>query len=164
MTSTLAAMLFTQPVIMVLLILSMFFAMYAQHRVSSAYKKNMKIPSRGNISGRETAEAVMARAGISDVEITEIGGHLTDHYDPTHKKLALSSENYRGTSLAALGVAAHEAGHAIQHKVGYSMLKTRMALVPITQLSAKFLPFVIIGGFFEQSEYARRGVGHHVAP
>lgn len=150
MTSTLAAMLFTQPVIMVLLILSMFFAMYAQHRVSSAYKKNMKIPSLGNISGRETAEAVMARAGISDVEITEIGGHLTDHYDPTHKKLALSSENYRGTSLAALGVAAHEAGHAIQHKVGYSMLKTRMALVPITQLSAKFLPFVIIGGFFFQ--------------
>jgi len=143
-------MLFTQPVIMVLLILSMFFAMYAQHRVSSAYKKNMKIRSRGNISGREAAEAVMARAGISDVEITEIGGHLTDHYDPTHKKLALSSENYRGTSLAALGVAAHEAGHAIQHKVGYSMLKTRMALVPITQLSAKFLPFVIIGGFFFQ--------------
>jgi len=141
-------MLLTQPLILVLLILSMLFAVYAQHRVSSAYKKNMKIRSRGNISGREAAEAVMSRAGINDVEITEIGGHLTDHYDPTHKRLALSSENYRGTSLAALGVSAHEAGHAIQHKVGYSMLKTRMALVPITQLSAKFLPFVIIGGFF----------------
>ena len=84
-------MLLTQPVIMVLLILSMLFAMYAQYRVSSAYKKNVKIRSRGNISGREAAEAVMARAGISNVEITEIGGHLTDHYDPTNKRLALSS-------------------------------------------------------------------------
>lgn len=148
MTPVFAAALFTQPVIMVLLILAMLFAMYAQYRVSSAYKKNIRIPSRGRISGREAAEAVMARAGIHDVEITEIGGHLTDHYDPTNKRLALSSENYRGTSLAALGVSAHEAGHAIQHKVGYSMLKTRMALVPVTQISAKLLPLVIIGGFF----------------
>jgi uncharacterized protein len=90
---------------------------------------------------------VMARAGITDVSIEETGGHLTDHYDPMHKRLVLSSENYRGTSLAALGVAAHEAGHAIQHKVGYSMLKTRMALVPITQITSQILPFVMIGGF-----------------
>ena len=148
MTSILAVGLLSQPLIMGLLILSMIFAMYAQYKVSSAYKKNVRIPSRGRITGREAAEAVMSRAGISDVEITEIGGHLTDHYDPTNKRLVLSSENYRGTSLAALGVAAHEAGHAIQHKVGYAMLKTRMALVPITTISAKLLPLVIIGGFF----------------
>lgn len=148
MTPFFAAGLLSQPLIMVLLILSFFFALYAQYRVSSAYKKNVKIPSRGRITGREAAEAVMARAGIHDVEITEIRGHLTDHYDPTHKRLALSSENYRGTSLAALGVSAHEAGHAIQHKVGYAMLKTRMALVPITQISSQLLPLVIIGGFF----------------
>lgn len=90
----------------------------------------------------------MARAGINDVEITETSGHLTDHYDPVHKRLVLSSENYRGTSLAALGVAAHEAGHAIQHKIGYSMLKTRMALVPITMITSQMLPFIMIGGFF----------------
>jgi len=148
MTPFFAAGLLSQPLIMVLLILSFFFALYAQYRVSSAYKKNVKILSRGRITGREAAEAVMSRAGINDVEITEIRGHLTDHYDPTNKRLALSSENYRGTSLAALGVSAHEAGHAIQHKVGYTMLKTRMALVPITQISSQLLPLVIIGGFF----------------
>lgn len=140
--------LLSEPIIWVLLLFSMVFAMYAQYRVSSAYKKNLRIPSRGRITGREAAEAVMARAGIHDVEITETGGQLTDHYDPTHKRLVLSSTNYRGTSLAAVGVAAHEAGHAIQHKVGFTMLKTRMALVPITQISSQLLPLVIIGGFF----------------
>ena len=134
--------------VLVLLLLSFVFALYAQTRVSSAYNKNAQIPSRGRITGREAAEAVMARAGITDVSIEETGGHLTDHYDPMHKRLVLSSENYRGTSLAALGVAAHEAGHAIQHKVGYSMLKTRMALVPITQITSQILPFIMIGGFF----------------
>ncbi|HEX2851832.1 MAG TPA: zinc metallopeptidase [Opitutaceae bacterium] len=135
-------------VFMLLFVLVFVFALYAQFRVSSAYGKNSKIPSRGGITGREAAEAVMRRAGISDVEIAETSGHLTDHYDPMHKRLVLSSENYRGTSLAALGVAAHEAGHAIQHKVGYSMLHFRMALVPATQFVSKILPFVILGSFF----------------
>ncbi|MGC4074438.1 MAG: zinc metallopeptidase [Nibricoccus sp.] len=135
-------------VIFVLLLLSFGFAFYAQTKVSSAYGKNVRIPSRGGITGREAAEAVMARAGVTGVSIEETSGHLTDHYDPMHKRLVLSSENYRGTSLAALGVAAHEAGHAIQHKVGYSMLKTRMALVPITQITSQILPFIMFGGFF----------------
>lgn len=148
MTTPLLAFAFLpMPVVIALLIFSVIFAAYAQYRVSSAYGKNVRIPSRGRITGREAAEAVMARAGIHDVEITETGGHLTDHYDPTHKRLVLSSENYRGTSLAALGVAAHEAGHAIQHKTGYAMLQARMALVPITQISSRILPFVIFGAF-----------------
>jgi uncharacterized protein len=134
--------------VLVLLLLSFVFALYAQTRVSSVYNRNVQIPSRGRITGREAAQAVMARAGITDVSIEETGGHLTDHYDPMHKRLVLSSENYHGTSLAALGVAAHEAGHAIQHKIGYSMLKTRMALVPITQITSQILPFIMIGGFF----------------
>jgi Zn-dependent membrane protease YugP len=124
------------------------FALYAQIRVSSAYSKNSQIPSRGHITGREAAEAVMAHAGITDVDITETDGHLTDHYDPLNKRLVLSSENYRGSSLAALGVAAHEAGHAIQHKEGYAMLNARMALVPATQFVSRVLPFVILGSFF----------------
>lgn len=124
------------------------FALYAQIRVSSAYNKNARIPSRGRITGREAAEAVMAHAGVNDVEISETSGHLTDHYDPLNKRLVLSSENYRGTSLAALGVAAHEAGHAIQHKEGYAMLNARMALVPATQFVSRVLPFVILGSFF----------------
>lgn len=133
---------------LLLLIPTIVFALYAQMRVSSAYNKNVRIPSRSRITGAEAAQAVMARAGIRDVSIVSIPGHLTDHYDPTHKRLALSEENYHGTSLAALGVAAHEAGHAIQHKVGYSALKARMALVPTTMIASKVLPFVMFGGFF----------------
>jgi Zn-dependent membrane protease YugP len=136
-----------QPVFWTLFIAVFIFAFYAQMRVSSAYAKNIKVPSRGRITGREAAEAVMSRAGVHDVEIVEISGHLTDHYDPIRRQLALSSENYHGYSLAALGVSAHEAGHAIQHKVGYTMLKARMALVPVTQITSQFLPFIIIGGF-----------------
>jgi Zn-dependent membrane protease YugP len=124
------------------------FALYAQFRVSSAYNKNLRIPSHGGITGREAAEAVMAQAGITDVTIEETSGHLTDHYDPFNRRLALSSENYRGTSLAAIGVSAHEAGHAIQHKIGYTMLNFRMALVPATRVVSGILPFVILASWF----------------
>jgi len=137
-----------QPVFILLFVLVMVFALYAQVRVSSAYAKNAQIPSRGRITGCEAAAAVMERAGITDVDIVEIPGHLTDHYDPLNKRLCLSSENYRGTSLAALGVATHESGHAIQHKVGYKALQARMALVPATQFASNLLPLIMVGGFF----------------
>jgi Zn-dependent membrane protease YugP len=133
---------------MLLFVIVMVLSLYAQIRVSSVYNKNAQIPSRGGITGREAAAAVMSNAGINDVEITETDGHLTDHYDPVNKRLVLSGENYRGTSLAALGVAAHEAGHAIQHKVGYSMLHFRMALVPVTNIVTRAIPIVMLAGFF----------------
>ena len=123
-------------------------AMWAQSKVSSTYNKYARVPSRGRITGAEAAAAVMRSAGISDVKIIQVRGHLTDHYDPIGKKLALSEENYRGSSLAALGVAAHEAGHAVQHKIGYGALKARMALVPVTNIASSVLPFVMIGSFF----------------
>ena len=123
-------------------------AMWAQSKVSSTYNKYVRIPSRGQITGAEAAAAVMRNAGISNVKIVKVRGHLTDHYDPIGRKLALSEENYHGTSLAALGVAAHEAGHAVQHKVGYAALKARMALVPITNIASSILPIVMIGSFF----------------
>lgn len=130
----------------ILIIIPMLFGFYAQMRVSSAYNKNVRIPSRGRITGREAAQAVMESAGIRDVQIVMVEGQLTDHYDPMHKRLALSEHNYHGTSLAALGVAAHEAGHAIQHKVGYAMMKFRQVLVPATQISAGASQFLIIIG------------------
>ena len=123
-------------------------AMWAQSKVSSTYDKYVRVPSRGQITGAEAAAAVMRNAGISDVKIVKVRGHLTDHYDPIGRKLALSEENYHGTSLAALGVAAHEAGHAVQHKVGYAALKARMALVPITNIASSILPIGMIGSFF----------------
>ncbi|MBM3873816.1 MAG: zinc metallopeptidase [Verrucomicrobia bacterium] len=131
-----------------LIIVPMLFGLYAQMRVSSAYNKNVQIPSRGRITGAEAAEAVMRSAGVTGVEIVRVPGQLTDHYDPIHRRLALSEMNYHGTSLAALGVAAHEAGHAIQHKVGYSMMTLRQTLVPATQIAAGVSNFVLIAGIF----------------
>jgi uncharacterized protein len=132
----------------ILIIVPMLFGMYAQARNSNAYNKNVRIPSKGNITGAEAAEAVMRSAGVTGVQIVEVPGQLTDHYDPIHRRLALSQHNYRGTSLAALGVAAHEAGHAIQHKVGYAMMSVRQTLAPVTQIAAGVANFVLIAGIF----------------
>jgi len=129
-----------------LIIVPMLFGLYAQTRVRSAYNKNVRIPSRGRITGREAAEAVMRSAGVQGVDIIKVPGELTDHYDPIRRRLALSEMNYHGTSLAALGVAAHEAGHAIQHKVGYSMMKVRQTLVPATQIASSISSYVIMAG------------------
>ncbi len=133
--------------IWILLIIGpMLFGLYAQAKIRSAYNKNARIASRGRITGYEAAQAVMNSAGITNVEIVRVPGHLTDHYDPINRRLALSEENYHGTSLAALGVAAHEAGHAIQHKVGYAMMNIRQTMAPATQIAAGISNFAIIGG------------------
>jgi len=132
---------------LLLIVIPMILGLWAQMRVSGTYRKYSEVPSRSGITGREAAAYVLRRFGITDVEIVPIRGMLSDHYNPATKQLALSQQNYRGTSLAALGVAAHEAGHAIQHAVGYKALQLRMALVPITSFSSRLLPFVIIGGF-----------------
>ncbi len=131
-----------------LIIVPFLFGLYAQMRVSGAYNKNIQIPSRGNITGREAAAAVMENAGIHDVEIVEVEGELSDHFDPVHKRLALSSPNYRGTSLAALGVSAHEAGHAIQQKVGYSLMNFRQVLVPAVQIASPIAWGILSFGIF----------------
>lgn len=132
----------------ILIIVPMLFGLYAQFKVRSAYNKNVEIPSRGHITGREAAQAVMDSAGITNVEIVQVPGELTDHYDPVNRRLALSELNYNGTSLAALGVAAHEAGHAIQHKVGYSMMTIRQTLAPATQVASGIANLVLIAGIF----------------
>ena len=133
---------------LILIIVPLIVGLWAQMKVKSAYGKYSKVPSRGRITGVEAAQAVMQSAGIHDVEIVECQGTLTDHYDPNRRRLALSHDNYRGPSLAALGVAAHEAGHAIQHKQKYAPLNMRMALVPITSFASQLLPMVMFGGFF----------------
>ncbi len=129
------------------IIIPIVIGLYAQMRISSSYEQYSRVKSRNHLTGRDAAEAVLRAAGIYDVEIIKINGHLTDHYDPTKKRLALSEENYSGTSLAALGVSAHEAGHAIQHKQQYAPLNLRMALVPVTNFASQLLPIVMLGGF-----------------
>ncbi len=133
---------------LVLVIIPLFVGMYAQMRVTGAYSRFSRVRSRGGLTGLDAAAAVLRSAGIDDVEIVPVEGHLTDHYDPSRKVLALSRENYSGSSLAALGVAAHEAGHAIQHKEGYAPLRLRMGLVPVTNFACSLLPVIMLGGFF----------------
>lgn len=129
------------------LVVPLVVGLYAHLRVTGTYAKYSKVPARSGITGRDAAEMVMKNAGLQNIQIVEIEGELTDHYDPTKKILALSSPNYRGNSLAALGVAAHEAGHAIQHKQGYAPMNFRMSLVPSVNVAGNLLPFVIMGGF-----------------
>jgi Zn-dependent membrane protease YugP len=121
---------------------------WAQIRVSSAFKRWGKVRASSNITGAECAREILQAAQIHDVDVVQVDGFLGDHYDPTSKKLCLSSNVYNTPSVAALGIAAHETGHAIQHAKAYAPLKARMAIVPVTQIASQILPFVIFGGIF----------------
>src|ERR1700746_2985453 len=121
---------------------------WAQIRVSSAFRKWSKVRASANITGAECAREVLQAAQIHDVDVVETNDFLGDHYDPTKKQLHLSSNVYHTPSVAALGIAAHETGHAIQHARAYAPLKARMAIVPVTMVASQMLPFVIIGGLF----------------
>ena len=122
--------------------------LWAQFRVSSAFKKWGQVRATSNITGAEAAREILHAAQIHDVEVVETNDFLGDHYDPTKKRLCLSTNVYNTPSVAALGIAAHESGHAIQHAKAYAPLKWRMAIVPLTSIASQMLPFVIIGGLF----------------
>jgi len=121
---------------------------WAQIRVSSAFRKWGEVRASANISGAECAREILQAAQIHDVDVVETNDFLGDHYNPTNKKLHLSSNVYHTPSVAAVGIAAHETGHAIQHAKAYGPLKARMAIVPVTMIASQMLPFVIIGGLF----------------
>lgn len=123
-------------------------SLWAMWRVKSVYNRyNQGVVSSG-LSGREVAARILQRTGISDVEITEGEGMLGDHYDPIHKRLVLSPDNYYGQTPAALGVAAHECGHAIQHAQAYAPLHWRMAAVGITNYANYVVMFLPLFGLF----------------
>ncbi|MFL6542317.1 MAG: zinc metallopeptidase [Chthoniobacterales bacterium] len=122
-------------------------ALWAQFRVSSAFKKWGEVRATSNISGAEAAREILAAAQIHDVQVVETNNFLGDHYNPTDKMLHLSTKVFNEPSVASLGIAAHEVGHAIQHAKAYAPLKWRMAIVPMTQIASNMLPFVIFGGF-----------------
>ena len=131
------------------MIIAMVLTGMVQARVSSTYNKYSQVLNRRGFSGREVAQQMLMNAGIFDVSIERVAGHLTDHYDPRTKTLRLSSSVYDGRSVAALGVAAHETGHAIQHDTGYIFLGLRSWLIPISNLGSKLvLPLIIIGLLF----------------
>ena len=124
----------------------------ASYRVRSTYNKYSQVRASSGLTGAQVAQRILDLNDIRDVTIHATPGHLTDHYDPTHRRLVLSEENYHGTSVAALGVAAHECGHAIQHKQLYAPLQWRMAAVGITNIAsqaAMWIPILgMAGGLF----------------
>src|SRR5437867_1595223 len=130
------------------LIFPMLLGLWAQWRVKSAFSKYSRIAATSGITGAQCAQEILNAAGIRDVDVREVNGFLGDHYDPTKKVLCLSTDVYHTPSLAALGVAAHETGHAIQHAKAYAPLQWRMAIVPVTQIASNLLPFIMIGGIF----------------
>src|SRR5437667_2830066 len=121
---------------------------WAQIRVSGAFSKWGKVRASSNITGAECAREILQAAQINDVDVVETNDFLGDHYDPRDKKLHLSSSVYNTPSVASLGIAAHETGHAIQHAKAYAPLKARMAIVPVTMIASQMLPFIIICGFW----------------
>lgn len=124
--------------------------LWAQWRVSSAFKKWGEVRATSNVTGAQAAREILQAAQINDVDVVETNDYLGDHYDPSNKRLCLSSDVYNTPSVAALGIAAHESGHAIQHARAYAPLKWRMAIVPLTSIASRMLPFVILGGIFFQ--------------
>ena len=114
----------------ILVLIGVVLSLLASSQVKGTFAKYSKIRSYSGMTGREAAEQILRRNGIYDVQVTHIAGNLTDHYDPRNKTLALSDPVYNSTSVAAIGVAAHECGHAIQHARHYVPLTVRSAIIP----------------------------------
>jgi uncharacterized protein len=116
---------------------------WAQIKLSSAYGKYSRVPVESGMTGAQAAREILDQAGLTSVPVEEVPGHLTDHYDPTKRALFLSSDNFHGQTVAAVGVAAHESGHALQHQAAYGLFNVRMAIVPATQFSSQ-ASFIIL--------------------
>lgn len=134
---------------MILIIPALLIAMYAQMKVKGTFNKYLQIRSKSGLTGAEVARQLLAARGLSNVRVEQTRGHLTDHYDPRDKTIKLSPEVYQGSSLASLGVAAHETGHAFQDASEYGPLKFRNNLVPVANLGSQWgLPLGVLGFFF----------------
>ena len=133
----------------ILVIIGLIICLLAQAKMKSTFGKYSRVRNHSGMTGREAAERILRSAGIHDVQVEHVPGNLTDHYDPRSKVLRLSDATYNSSSVAALGVAAHECGHAIQHDTGYVPLQIRGALVPVVNFgSAIAWPLIIIGLLF----------------
>ena len=119
---------------------------WVQNSLSKKFSKYGRIPLSHPMSGRDVAIAMLRSHGINDVIVTSVAGDLTDHFNPVNRTVNLSQSVYATNSIAAAAVAAHECGHAVQHQVGYSMLRLRSALVPAVSFASQWVSWVILGG------------------
>jgi len=127
-----------------LMIPGLLLGLYAQFKLTATYNRYVRQPLASGLTGAQAARVILDGAGLQQVDVQPVPGHLTDHYDPLKRALFLSAENYGGRSIAAVGVAAHEAGHALQHQAAYAPLQLRMMLVPATNFATK-AAFMILG-------------------
>ncbi len=135
----------------IILIPAIILSIYAQFAIRSAYSKWSKVRSSLGMTGAQVAQRLLQQNGIYDVDVEEVGGTLSDHYDSRAKKVRLSTDVYNSTSLAALGVAAHETGHAIQHAKSYGPLNIRQALFPVASIGSTWGFWIFLAGMFISS-------------
>ena len=137
----------------VLVLIGALLCLFAQAKISITYSRYAKYRSRSGLTGAQAAQRILEMSGIYDVRIERVGGKLTDHYDPSAKVLRLSESTYDSPSVAAIGVAAHECGHAVQHQKDYGLLKLRSALVPAANLGSQAgIPLIILGAILGMNQ------------
>jgi len=136
----------------IFLIPAIILVFWAQSRVKSAFAEWSNVPTRAGVTAADVARNILERSNISDVRVEQVPGHLTDHYDPKAKVLRLSSSTYNSTSVAAIGVAAHEAGHAVQHDLAYIPLHMRNMIFPVARIGDMLGPFIVILGLLFSSQ------------
>jgi Zn-dependent membrane protease YugP len=143
------------PLWLVFAIPGLLLGIWAQFKLSHAYGKYSQVRVDSGMTGAEAAREILDHAGLTNVPVEEIPGRLSDHYDPTKKALFLSSDNFSGQSVAAVGVAAHEAGHALQHQAAYGLFNFRMAIVPITQFANyAWMGILLFGWILARQHYS----------
>ncbi|MGA2181217.1 MAG: zinc metallopeptidase [Verrucomicrobiota bacterium] len=136
------------PVYWLFAIPGLLLGIWAQIKLSHAYGKYSQVPVESGMTGAQAAREILDQAGLTNVPVEEIPGRLSDHYDPMKRALFLSSDNFNGRTVAAVGVAAHESGHALQHQAAYGLFQARMALVPVTQFAnAAYVGILLLGMF-----------------
>ena len=136
------------PVYWLFAIPGLLLGIWAQIKLSHAYGKYSQVPVDSGLSGAEAAREILDQSGLTNVPVEEIPGRLSDHYDPMKRALFLSSDNFNGRTVAAVGVAAHESGHALQHQAAYGLFNVRMALVPVTQFASMAYMGIFFVGLF----------------
>ena len=144
----------------VLVLPCVLFAFWAQSKVNSTFNRYSRVQNLRGLTGAQAAEAVLRYNGVSGVRIEYVSGKLTDHFDPRSNVIRLSSAVYSSTSVASIGVAAHEAGHAVQYAIGYAPIKLRAAIIPLTQFgSMAAMPLLILGLILNTSTLHDRHCG-----
>lgn len=143
----------------ILIIPALLFGLWAQSQVNTNFQKYSQIGTMRGMTGAQAAEYILQQNGIYDVQIRHVSGHLSDNFNPRNKTINLSDSVYNSTSIAAIGVATHEAGHAVQHAVNYAPIRIREMIIPVTQIGSwLYLPIIMVGFLFSSQTLVNVGI------